>query len=41
MASSMNHGVMIDEKDMPVRNRWQVCAVCGFNPLYLANEGKY
>jgi hydrogenase expression/formation protein HypE len=41
VASSLKHGVMIDEKMVPVREQVNgVCEIFGFNPLYLANEGK-
>ncbi len=41
VASSLKHGVMIDEKMIPVREQVNgVCEIFGFNPLYLANEGK-
>jgi hydrogenase expression/formation protein HypE len=41
VASLMNHGVLIDEQDIPVREQVNgLCEVYGFDPLYLANEGK-
>jgi hydrogenase expression/formation protein HypE len=41
VASSLNLGMLIDEKDIPVREQVAgLCEVYGFNPLYLANEGK-
>jgi len=41
VAASANLGVYLEEKDLPVRETVKgICEVFGFNPLYLANEGK-
>jgi hydrogenase expression/formation protein HypE len=41
VASSLKHGVLIDEQLIPVREQVNgLCEIYGFNPLYLANEGK-
>jgi hydrogenase expression/formation protein HypE len=41
IASSLKHGVLIDEQAIPVREQVAgLCEVYGFNPLFLANEGK-
>lgn len=41
VASSLQHGIMIDEQLIPVREQVAgICEIFGFNPLYLANEGK-
>lgn len=41
ISALMNLGILIDEKSIPVREQViGICEVYGFNPLYLANEGK-
>jgi hydrogenase expression/formation protein HypE len=41
IAGTLNFGVTIDEQKIPVREEVSgICEVYGFNPLYLANEGK-
>lgn len=41
IACQANVGIMIDENAIPVRPEVQaVCDILGFDPLYLANEGK-
>ena len=41
IAGSMRTGVIIDEQTIPVREQVAgICEIYGFNPLYLANEGK-
>lgn len=41
IAQASNCGVLIDEDAIPVRPEVQgVCDILGFDPLYLANEGK-
>jgi len=41
IASSRNAGIFIDEAEIPVREQVTgICEIYGFNPLYLANEGK-
>lgn len=41
IAGQANIGIMIDESTIPVRPEVQaVCDILGFDPLYLANEGK-
>ncbi len=41
VAASLKHGVLIDEQVIPVREQVTgLCEVYGFNPLFLANEGK-
>jgi hydrogenase expression/formation protein HypE len=41
IAASRNAGVIIDEQSIPVREQVAgICEIYGFNPLYLANEGK-
>ncbi len=41
IASQASVGIMIDENAVPVRPEVQaVCDILGFDPLYLANEGK-
>jgi hydrogenase expression/formation protein HypE len=41
IAGSMHTGVIIDEQSIPVREQVAgICEIYGFNPLYLANEGK-
>jgi hydrogenase expression/formation protein HypE len=41
ISAMMNIGVLIDEQAIPVREQVTgLCEVYGFNPLYLANEGK-
>jgi hydrogenase expression/formation protein HypE len=41
IAAQSNAGIRLYEKDLPVRGPVQgVCELLGFDPLYLANEGK-
>lgn len=41
IATSVNKGLLIDEQTIPVREQINgICEIYGFNPLYLANEGK-
>lgn len=41
IASSSNVGIIIDEKHVPVLSAVRAaCSILGFDPLYLANEGK-
>lgn len=41
-ASGRNTGIFIDEVSIPVREQVTgICEIYGFNPLYLANEGKF
>jgi len=41
VASSLQHGILIDEQLIPVREQVAgICEIFGFSPLYLANEGK-
>ncbi len=41
IATSVNTGLLIDEQSIPVREQINgICEIYGFNPLYLANEGK-
>jgi hydrogenase expression/formation protein HypE len=41
IAGSLGIGVITDEKMIPVRDQVSgICEIYGFNPLYLANEGK-
>jgi hydrogenase expression/formation protein HypE len=41
ISAMMNVGVQIDEQAIPVREQVTgICEIYGFNPLYLANEGK-
>jgi hydrogenase expression/formation protein HypE len=41
IASQSNVGITLFEKDLPVRKEVNgVCELLGFDPLYIANEGK-
>jgi len=41
IAASQQFGILIDENLLPIREQVKgLCEVFGFNPLYLANEGK-
>ena len=41
IASASQCGIIIEEEDLPIREEVQgVCDMLGFDPLYLANEGK-
>ena len=41
MASASNTGILIDEESIPLRPEVRgICDILGFDPLYLANEGK-
>ena len=41
IAEASNCGVLIDEEQIPIHQEVQgVCDILGFDPLYLANEGK-
>jgi hydrogenase expression/formation protein HypE len=41
IASMSNVGMVIEEKDIPVRESVRgICELLGLDPLYLANEGK-
>lgn len=41
IAAASQCGIIIEEEDIPVRDEVQgVCDILGFDPLYLANEGK-
>ncbi len=41
IATSVNKGLLIEEQSIPVREQINgICEIYGFNPLYLANEGK-
>jgi hydrogenase expression/formation protein HypE len=41
VADSLHTGILIEEEAVPVREEVAgICEVYGFNPLYLANEGK-
>ncbi|MBR1729880.1 MAG: hydrogenase expression/formation protein HypE [Selenomonadaceae bacterium] len=42
IASASNVGILIDEEVLPIREEVQgVCDILGFDPLELANEGKF
>jgi hydrogenase expression/formation protein HypE len=42
IAEAAKLGIMIDEKSIPVREDVQgACEILGFDPLYVANEGKF
>jgi hydrogenase expression/formation protein HypE len=42
IASASNLGIEIDEKDIPIKSSVvKLCDVLGFDPLYVANEGKF
>lgn len=42
IASSSDVGIEIDEKRIPVKhNVRKLCEIVGFDPLYIANEGKF
>ncbi|HCG76777.1 MAG: hydrogenase expression/formation protein HypE [bacterium (Candidatus Ratteibacteria) CG_4_9_14_3_um_filter_41_21] len=41
IAGGMNFGILINEKDIPVKKEVRAaCELLGFDPLYIANEGK-
>ena len=41
IAEASNYGILIDEEQIPIHPEVQgVCDILGFDPLYLANEGK-
>lgn len=41
IASASNVGIIIDEKAIPIKKEVKnTCAILGFDPLYVANEGK-
>ncbi|MBU8891711.1 MAG: hydrogenase expression/formation protein HypE [Bacteroidales bacterium] len=41
LAEIINYGIELDEKNIPVRESVNgLCEILGFDPLYLANEGK-
>ncbi|MBN1823255.1 MAG: hydrogenase expression/formation protein HypE [Endomicrobiales bacterium] len=41
IASSSNAGIIVDEKQIPIKKQVEsVCNILGFDPLYVANEGK-
>ncbi len=41
IADAANLGIIIDEKLIPIQNSVKgICEILGFDPLYLANEGK-
>ncbi len=41
LASKINKGIILDEQAIPVKEEVQaVCEIFGFDPLFLANEGK-
>lgn len=41
IVEGMNFGILIDEEQVPVKKEVKaVCELLGFDPLYLANEGK-
>lgn len=41
IAAASSCGIIIEEEDLPIREEVQgVCDILGFDPLYLANEGK-
>ena len=41
LASQSGTGILLDEESLPVRPEVEgVCELLGFEPLYLANEGK-
>jgi hydrogenase expression/formation protein HypE len=41
ISGSVHAGMLIDEQSIPVREQVTgICEIYGFNPLYLANEGK-
>jgi len=41
IAEASDCGILIDEETLPIRDEVQgVCDILGFDPLYLANEGK-
>lgn len=41
LADMVNDGIEVEEKDIPVRETVNgLCEILGFDPLYLANEGK-
>jgi hydrogenase expression/formation protein HypE len=41
LASKINKGIILNESDLPVKEGVQaVCEIFGFDPLFLANEGK-
>lgn len=42
IAHSSNLGIEIDEKDIPIKpSVKKLCDILGFDPLYVANEGKF
>jgi len=42
IAASSNLGIEVNEKDIPVRRSVKhLCDILGFDPLYVANEGKF
>jgi len=42
IADSSNLGIEISQKDIPIKpNVKKICDVLGFDPLYIANEGKF
>ncbi|MCK4245505.1 MAG: hydrogenase expression/formation protein HypE [Candidatus Omnitrophica bacterium] len=41
IAGGMNFGILINEKDIPIKEEVKAaCELLGFDPLYIANEGK-
>lgn len=41
IVEGMNFGIIIDEESIPVKNEVKaLCEILGFEPLYMANEGK-
>ena len=41
ITSALKHGILVDERAIPVREQVAgLCEIYGFNPLFLANEGK-
>ncbi len=41
ISAKLNTGIVIDERLIPIREQINgICEIYGFNPLYLANEGK-
>ncbi|MCX5782090.1 MAG: hydrogenase expression/formation protein HypE [Elusimicrobia bacterium] len=41
IAQTSNVGIIIEERDIPIKNEVKsVCNILGFDPLYVANEGK-
>jgi hydrogenase expression/formation protein HypE len=41
ISATRNFGLLVDEDSIPVREQVSgICEIYGFNPLYLANEGK-